>query len=172
MSKFVKELITTELRERYQGVRSACVVDLTGLDVQAQEKLRRTVRAKSGRIEVVKNSLARRALRGAPLGPLTDAMDGPCALVTGDGDSIIDIAKTLVESAREFTKLKFRHAIVDGDPSLLTVADVARMRNRGEVLAELAMLIASPTRRLAGCLGGPAGRVAGCVKTVADKEAA
>ena len=78
MSKAVKEMITEELRRRYVGMDSACVVDLTGMDVQEQEKLRSSLRKNSTRFEVVKNSLARRAFQGSPLEPLGNALVGPC----------------------------------------------------------------------------------------------
>ncbi len=73
MSKPVKEMITAELRDRYVGVENACVVDVTGMDVQSQQALRRALRAKSGRLEIVRNSLARRAFKDTALAPLADA---------------------------------------------------------------------------------------------------
>lgn len=169
MSKAVKELITVSLRSRYDGVRDACVVDLTGLDVQRTQKLRQDLRGKSMRLEVVKNSLARRAFADGPLAPLGEQLSGPCALVTG-GDSIIEVAKTLVESAKELGNIALKEAMVDGDPTLLTVDAVSRMMGRLELLGEIAMLIASPGRAIAGCIGGPAGRIAGCLATLADRE--
>ncbi len=170
MSKPVKGLVTEELRSRYNGLSSACVVDLTGLDVAAQEKLRRTLRAKSATLEVVKNSLARRALADGLLAPLGKALEGPCALVTSR-ESLIDIARLLTDAAKEFNKLKLKQAIFDGDPSLMTVEQLAKLRGRKELLGELAMLIGSPGRAIAGCLRSPGGKIAGCLKTMAEKAA-
>ena len=95
MSKAVKSMIAEELRTRYEGVQNVCIVDMTGMDVQEQQKLRDIVREKSGRLEVVKNSLARRAFQQGPLEPLGEALVGPCALVTSSA-SLIDVAKALV----------------------------------------------------------------------------
>jgi len=170
MSKVVKELITNDLKRRYAGTASACVVELTGLDVQAQEKLRRDLRAKSARIEVVKNSLAKHAFKGGPLSPLGEAMTGPCALVTST-DSILEVAKLLVEAVKEFKSLKLKEAIFDGDPMLITVERLSKMRGKKELLGEVAMLISSPGRALAGCLRSPQGKIAGCIKALADKAA-
>ncbi|MFH1108330.1 MAG: 50S ribosomal protein L10 [Planctomycetota bacterium] len=170
MSKAVKALMTEQLRERYAGMSSACVVELTGLDVQAQEKLRRNLRGKSARLEVVKNSLARRAFRGGPLDPLGAALTGPCAVVTSSG-SLIDVAKLLVEAAKEFKKLKLKQGVLDGDPMLLSVEAISRMRGRLEILGELAMLLSSPGRAVAGCLQSPQAKIAGCLKAMIDKAA-
>lgn len=168
MSKLIKRLMTEQIRERYAGATGACVVELTGLDVQAQEKLRRKLRDRKGRLEVVKNSLARLAFADTPLAPIGDALQGPCALVTSS-ESLIEIAKLLVESAKEFKTLKLKHAVFEGDAHLLTVEELSKMKGRKELIGELAALISSPGRALAGCLQGAQGRLAGCIKTLADK---
>jgi len=171
MSKAVKAMITEELRGRYSGLESACVIDMTGMNVTEQQELRRALRGKDARVEVVKNSLARRALADCPLEPLGAALEGPCALVTTSSESLVETAKALVAAASEFEKLTLKQAIVDGDPSLLLVVDVAKLKSRVEILGEIAMLIGSAGRSVAGCIGSPQSKVAGCLKALADKAA-
>ncbi len=168
MSKPVKDMIIRELSARFAGVSSACVVDLTGIDAMATHKLRGGLRAKGIRLQVVKNRMARRAFSGGPLQPVGDVLDGPCALATG-GDSIVDVAKTLVQLAKDFPALKLRTAVVDGDKDLVDVNTLAKWKSRKETLAEIAMLLSSPGRRIAGCLAGPGGRIAGCLKAMIEK---
>jgi large subunit ribosomal protein L10 len=170
MSKPVKALVTEELKAKYAGVSSALVVDMTGMDVLMQEKFRKSLRTKSARVEVIKNSLARRAFAGGPLEPLGKAMEGPCALVVSK-DSLVDVAKLLMDSAKEFAKLKFKKAIFDGDPSLMTIEELSKVKGKRELIGEVLMLISSPGRTIAGCLRSPGGKIAGCVKTMADKAA-
>ena len=170
MSKPVKAMITAELRERYSGVDSACVVDLTGLNVQEQQQLRSALRAKNASLRVVKNGFAKRAFVDTPLEPIGNALQGPCALVTSP-ESLVVIAKLLVEAAKEHAELTLKQAILEGDPELVTVEQLSRMRGRHELLGELLMLIVSPARAIAGCLGSPQAKIAGCLKAMADKEA-
>jgi len=170
MSKPVKELVTQELKAKYSGVSSALVVDMTGMDVLTQEKFRKSLRAKSAKVEIVKNSLARRAWQGGPLEPLGVALEGPCAIVVGT-ESIIDIAKTLVEAAKEFNKLTLKKAIFEGDPDLVSVEQLSKMRGKNELLGEIAMLVSSPGRAIAGCLRSPQSKIAGCLKAIVDKAA-
>ena len=171
MSKLVKSLVTDELKAKYAGFSSALVVDMTGLNVQAQEKIRKNLRGKSARMEIVKNSLARRAFAGGPLEPLGKAMEGPCAVVVAR-ESLVDVAKMLIDAAKEFNKLKLKKAIFEGDPSLMTVEEFSKMKGKRELLGEVAMLISSPGRAIAGCLRSPGGKIAGCLKTIADKAEA
>ena len=170
MSKPVKGMLTEELRQRYTGTDSACVVDLAGLSVKAQETIRAALRAKSARVEVVKNSVARRSMLDTPLEPLGKSLEGPCALVTTD-DSIIEAAKVLVELKKDAPGLTLKQAMVDGDPELFSVDAVSKMKSRMDLLGELAMLVASPGRAIAGCLTSPASKVAGCLKAIVDKAA-
>lgn len=170
MSKPIKEMVRAEIAQRYADVQSACVVDLSGLSVQSTERLRRLLREKAARLQVVKNSLARRAFEGTALEPLGKSLEGPCALVVSE-DSIIDAAKTLVELAKEFAALELKQALYEGDPSLLTVEQLSKMRTKNEILGEVAMLVASPGRAIAGCLSSPQAKIAGCLKAMIDKAA-
>jgi large subunit ribosomal protein L10 len=169
MSKAVKAMITEELKERYADVNSACVVDLTGLNVQQQEQLRRSLRERDSRLEVVKNSLARCAFAGTELQPLGEVLAGPCALVTTKG-SPIDAAKVLVEAAKEFTELQLKQAMIEGDPNLVTVEALAKMLGRAELLGRLATLIGSTGRTLAACVASPQAKIAGCIKVLAERD--
>lgn len=170
MSKLVKSLVTDELKAKYAGISSALVLDVTGMDVHSQEKLRKTLRTKSARLQIVKNSLARRAFAGSPLEPLGKSMEGPCAVVVAK-ESLVDVAKMLIDAAKEFQKLKFKKAIFDGDPSLMTVEELSKMKGKRELIGEVLMLVSSPGRAIAGCLRSPGGKIAGCIKTMADKAA-
>jgi len=168
MSKPVKDLITREYARRYDGVDSACLVSVVGLDAISTNQLRGELRSKQIRLQVIKNSLGRRAFMDSPLEPLAGALEGPCALAVG-GESIIDVARILVELKRTYPAIELKQGMLDGDPELIGVADLARMKTRVEMLGEVAMLITSPARRLAGCLTGPGGRIAGCLEAMAGQ---
>jgi large subunit ribosomal protein L10 len=170
MSKPVKAMVTSELAKRYTGTDSACVVDLTGLNVQEQEQLRGMLKKASARLQVVKNSLARRAFEGGPLEPLGRVLKGPCALVVSS-ESLIETAKALVNAAEEFEKLELKDAILEGQPDLLTVVELSKLKSRKEMVGDLAFLIVSPGRAVAGCLTAPQSRIAGCLQAIVDKAA-
>jgi large subunit ribosomal protein L10 len=169
MSKLIKNAISEQYSSRYEGVDSACVVNLVGLDAISTNRLRGELEQKEIRLQVVKNSLARRALGEGPLGPLVGALEGPCALVVGGG-SAIDLAKTLVDARKSYPKLELKLGIIEGDPGLVEVEQLAKMKGKQELLAEIALLLGSPAASLAGCAQGPAGRIAGCVKAIIEKQ--
>ena len=168
MSKPLKRMVSEDLRRCYEGVDSACIVELTKLDVPKTQEVRRDLTRKCMRMQVVKNSMARLAFSDGPLGPLAAALQGPCALVTG-GDSIVEVARTLVQWSREFPQIGLKQAIMEGDADLLTVEDLSKLKGRLELIGELAMLVSSPGRAIAGCLSSPQSRIAGCLKSLAEK---
>ncbi len=171
MSKPVKEMMIAVLKKQYEGVDSACVVEMTGMDVQTTEALRLELREKQAEVHVVRNALARKAFEDGPLAPLGKSFEGPNALVTS-ADSIIDVAKALVGAAKKFKQLKLKSAILEGDESLFTVQELSKMRSRLEIIGEVAMLASSPGRAIAGSVSSPQSKIAGCLKAIADKEEA
>ncbi len=68
MSKYVKNLVTDHLRQRLQSVNDALLVNMVGLDANANHRLRTELRAKNIHVLVVKNSLAARATAGHAAG--------------------------------------------------------------------------------------------------------
>lgn len=168
MSKKLKDLMTDDYRSRYDGIDSACVIDMTGMDVADTTRFRSELRAKEIRVQIVKNSLAKRAFRDMPLEPLGKALEGPCALVIG-GSSVMDVAKELVKYKKQFPKISLKDAIIEGDAGLVTVEQAAKMKGRLELIGEALMLVASPGRAIAGCLSSPQGKIAGCLKAMIEK---
>jgi len=169
MSKRVKDLISTEVRSRYEGVDSAVLVDPTGVDAVTNNQMRGDLRSKSVRLEVVKNSLARRAFAGGPLEGIAGLLVGPNALVTG-GDSIVDAAKAIGEWSKKTGLLEFRGAVVDGE--VLDAAGakaLTAMPGRRELQQEILALTCGPGRRLCGALLGSGGVIAGCIKAISEK---
>ena len=169
MSKPVKDLMTQEYQQQYGELESACIVSVIGLDAISTNQLRGELRAKNLSLKVVKNSLARRAFAGGPMAPVGEALEGPCALVTG-GESAIDAAKALVDLKKTYPKIELKLGMMVGYPELIEVERLAKMKNRVELLGELAAQLMSPAARLAGCLASPGGRIAGCVKAIAESE--
>lgn len=169
MSKKLKAAMTDALRSRYEGIDEACVVDVTGLNVADTMQVRRALISKDMRVMVVKNSVARRAFADGPLDLLGRNLEGPCALVTG-GDSAIEVAREVVRLGKDHPHLGLKTALMAGELELMSVEAMAALKGHGELMGELALLISSPGRAIAGCLSSPQSKIAGCMKALADRE--
>jgi len=172
MSRRVKGLTTEELRSRYEGVDSVLLVDPTGIDANTNNAMRGDLRDKSVRLEVVKNSLARRAFAGGPLEPMGPLLEGSNALVTG-GDSIVDAAKAVAAWGKKVGLLKFRGAVVEGEVlGADEASELAKLPGRRELHQQVVGLSLSPGARLVGAVVGPGGVIAGCLQAIIDKAEA
>lgn len=169
MSKMVKEMIVDQLRSRYGDLDSAVVIELLGCDGITTNDFRRSLRAKNMRMEVVKNSLLKRAVQDRPLKPLAQSILGSNALVTG-GESPVEVAKLIEEWMPKIAGLKLKAAILDGEYlNESQVKGLVKMPTRRDLQARIAATVRAPGARLAGALLSGGGRIAGCLKALIEK---
>ena len=98
MSKFVKDLITDDLKRQLDGVQDVLLVNVVGLKANSTMRAAQELREKNIKLMVVKNSLARRATEGTPLAPAFEGSKGTLAMVWGATD-IVALAKEVVRLA-------------------------------------------------------------------------
>jgi large subunit ribosomal protein L10 len=169
MSKPVKDLVTKEIIARFGALDSILVVNPVGLNALDSNKLRLGLHAKKIEMELVKNSLAQRAFVGTKLESVSKLLEGPCALVTG-GDSIVDVAREVMEWTKKMNALQVRGAVVEGQVvDAKGAEELSKMPSRGELQGQVVMLAKSPGARVAGQIAAPASRLAGCIKALAEK---
>ncbi len=169
MSKPVKDIVSRQIAKWGEGVTNACLVNLSGLNAVKTNRLRGALKKKNIQVHIVKNSLAKRAFSSGPLKPLAEAMEGPCALVYGE-PAIIEIAKELIRWAKEYKEIELKTGLLEGESDLFSVEEISRMKSRNELIGEIAMLLLSPIRRLAGAMASPGAQIAGCLKTMIEKN--
>src|SRR5690606_32147017 len=100
MSKYLKDLITDDLKKRLDGVGDVLVVDIAGLEANKNVELRKQFRQKGIQMLMVKTSLARRAAEGTLLSSAFEACEGSATLVWGAED-IVTLAKEVTKYAED-----------------------------------------------------------------------
>ena len=147
-----KENELHELEGAFKGTETAILVDYRGLNVPQVTELRRQVRAAKGQYRVVKNTLARRALRGTPFEALTDFFAGTTA-VAFSGEDPVALAKTLTTFAKATPALSIKAAVVQGrSVAPAEVTELATMPGKPELYARLLFLLQSPMQQLVSVL--------------------
>jgi large subunit ribosomal protein L10 len=141
-----------ELVDRYEaGLASAphaFLVSYQGIKVTDVTELRARIRQSGGSYEVVKNTLALRAIEGKPLAALAATFNGPLAVVYTEGDPVA-VAKALTEFAKTVPQIVFRGGVVEGRPIAANeVEQIAKLPSRPELIAKLLFLLQSPLTRL------------------------
>jgi large subunit ribosomal protein L10 len=172
MSKYVKSLITNDLRERLKNVNDALLVNMIGLDANTNTRLRSELRSKNIHVLVVKNSMAARAIQGTPLAPLFEGVGGTTAICWG-GEDIVSLAKEITKLAKD-EKLKpfeARGGVMDGEQlSGPQVEQVSKWPSRLEQLSILSGQILSPGANLVSQLTSIGGALASQIKQKAEGE--
>jgi large subunit ribosomal protein L10 len=169
MSKMVKELITKELRSRYEKTDNAIWVEMIGIDGITTNQFRRELREKKLRLEVIRNALFRRAVGDGPLSRLAAKLDGPAALITG-GDSAVEAAKFIEQWLPRLKGMRVRGAMLEGeylDES--AAAGLALMPTKRDMQARLASAIRSPGANVASAILSGGRNIAGCLKSLIEK---
>lgn len=162
MSKYVKNLVTDYVREQLSGVGDAILVDVIGMNANANNRLRGVLEEKNINLLVVKNSLAARAMTGTPLAGMFDGFSGSAAVCWG-GEDIVSLAKEVARLADDAQYAPFapRGGMMDGDRlDANQVVAVSKWPNREEQLSILVGQILSPGANLASQLNSPGGALA------------
>jgi len=166
MSKAVKNLLIEDLRSRLTGVGDCLLVNVIGLKSDKTFKLRAELRKKNIHLQVIKNSMARRATEGTPIAPAFDGMEGSLAVVWGSED-VVSLAKEVIRlaEAKEFQGLEPRGGAIDGAKvPAAQVKVVSTWPSRTEQLSILAGQISGPGATLAAQFIGIGGTLAGQIK--------
>ena len=139
VTKADRELELQQLEAAFKGSESAILVDYKGLTVPQVSNLRRQIRVAKGRYKVVKNTLAKRALKGTSFEVLEKHFEGTTAIAYTATDPVA-LAKTLttfMKSAPTIT-LKIKAAVVQGRAiKPAEVTDLASMPGKPELYAKL-----------------------------------
>lgn len=141
-----KEAIVQALHEGLSNAQIAIVADYKGLNVESFSRLRRELKQAGAEIQVVKNTLLRRATEGTSVNAIQDHFKGPSAICFSATDPVLP-AKILTKFAETNDKFQIRVGVLEGKP--LTVADLkalSELPSREELLAKvLGTLIAVPS---------------------------
>ena len=171
MSKLVKNMLVDDLRSRLKDVGDVIVVSLGRLDAQKTTQLRQALRKKRISLQLVKNSLARRATLDTPLAPAFTQSEGMLAVAWG-GEDVVDLAKELdrLAGVKDFEGFECRGGALDGarlEPS--DVKKVAKWPSRTEQLSILSGQISSLAGVLSAQILSAGGTLAGQISSRAEE---
>jgi len=140
------------LEDAFKGTQSAVLVDYRGLKVPEVTELRRQVRGARGEYKVVKNSLAKRALKGTAFESLDEFFVGTTAIAYA-GDDPVALAKVLTTFAKTAPALKVKAAVVQGRSIKAgEVAELAALPGKEELYAKLLFVLQAPMVQIVSVL--------------------
>src|SRR5262245_50617009 len=143
-----KEAELQQLEAAFKGSQTAILVDYKGLNVPQVTELRRQLRGAKARYRVVKNTLAKRALKGTSFTPLEKYFEGTTAVAYTETDPVA-LAKTLTTFVKTAPALQIKTGVVQGRAiTTAEVTDLASMPGKPELYARLLGTLQAPMVQL------------------------
>ncbi len=137
------------LRVDIERAGSIFVAGFEKMKVAQDFELRKVVRHAGGVYRVVKNNIAAKASEGTTAAGALRDLKGMTSLAFTSGDPVA-LAKALTAYAKTNPALTFKAGVVEGRViDVKSIADLANMPSREEILSRLLFLINAPAQRLA-----------------------
>jgi large subunit ribosomal protein L10 len=171
MATIEKEQTVQKLAGSLNKAQATYVVNYQGCSCADITRLKRQLKPIGASFAVVKNTLARRSIKGTKVEGLNDLLVGPTAVVLAN-DDIVTPAKTLKEFAKDRENFSIKGGFVDGaavDTNAINA--LAELPSKEELFATLLALINAPAARLLQTINAPAGNLARLLKAYEGKIA-
>ena len=171
MDRTQKAEAVETLKGIFTEAGSVVMAEYSGMTVAEMTDLRAKLRERGATIRVVKNRLAKIALKGQPFEGASEMFKGPVAIAWAE--DMISAPKVAVE----FQKDSDAFNIIGGfmgeevfDPS--GVEALSKLPSREELISMAAQLLLAPAMSVTSALNSPASTLSGAIATIEEKAAA
>ena len=169
-----KQAVVAEVAAQLGSAQAVIVAEYRGLGVGAVTELRAKARKSGLFLRVLKNTLARRAVKGTPFEKLSGQLAGP--LMYGIAQDPVAGAKVLAAFAKDHERFVIRGGAMPN--VLMSVEEVkalATLPSREELLATLMATMQAPVAKLVRTMNEVPGkfvRTLAAVRDAREKQAA
>ncbi|MBC6403690.1 MAG: 50S ribosomal protein L10 [Hyphomonadaceae bacterium] len=171
MDRSQKQDMVKILQGIFDDAGSVVVAGYSGMTVAQMTDLRARLREKGATIRVVKNRLARIALKGKPFKDAGSMFTGPVAIAWA-GD-MVSAPKVTVEFAKDSDTFNIIGGFM-GEEIFDTagIEDLSRLPGREELISMAAQRLLGQAANLASALMAPSRNLSGAIATIEEKAAA
>jgi large subunit ribosomal protein L10 len=168
-----KQVIVAEVAEVARTAYSAIAAEYRGISVGDMTRLRVEARNNGVYLRVVKNTLARRAVKDTEFECMTEGLTGPLVLAFSQEDPGA-AARVIKDFAKQNDKLKVRLVSVSGQLLAPTEIDkLAKMPTYDQAISMLMSVMKAPAQKLAQTMNEVPGKLVRTIAAIRDaKEAA
>jgi large subunit ribosomal protein L10 len=167
MSKEIKQMEMVALKQTFQGIRDFVVLTADKLNCQADHQFRSALRKKNIRLQMVKNSLARRVMDEVGM-KITNCWQSPTLFAWG-ANSLAELSKEIDALLKKNDKVKVKTAVSEGQE--IAFQKALAMPTKAEAVGRVVSLAISPATRVLSQVLGPAMQIAGQIKSLSQNTA-
>lgn len=173
MNKAQKVEAVIALKEKFNRSNVFYIADSSTLTVEKINELRRICFEKEVEVQVVKNTLIRKALEqanGEGYEELYAVLKGPSTLIFSETSNLP--AKIIKDFRKKDEKPVLKAAYIDssvyvGDDQLTVLSE---LKSKDELLGEIIGLLQSPAKNVISALQSGGQTIVGILKTLSEKE--
>lgn len=170
-TKAQKQKDLEALTEQLSTSNSAMIVSFTKLTAAKDQEFRNQLRSAGAKYQVVKNTLARRAVKGTPFEQAEEFFKGVTGIAWTDSDAVVlskAVSKFVKDNADLYT---FKAGVVDGKLyDQKQIEAIASLPSKEELMAKLLFIINAPAQRLATVIKAVPQNMAIVVKQIGEKN--
>ncbi len=159
------------LTESLQNSTSAMVVSFNGLTVTKDQEFRNSLREAGASYQVVKNTLARIAVKGTKFEDATEHFKGVTAIAWTEGDPVVlskAVSKFMKDNANIYT---FKTGVVDGKlVNLEQLTVIANLPSKEELISKLLFVLNAQAQRIVTVINAVPRDLAVVIKQIGELE--
>ena len=159
------------LTEKLKTANSAMVVSFTKLTVPKDQEFRSKLRETGAKYQVVKNTLARIAIKGTPFEDATPHFKGVTGLVWTDGDAVVlsKTVTTFIKANAEVYTLKA--GVVGGKVyDSKQIEAISNLPSKEELISKFMFVVNAQAQRIATVINAVPRNVAVVIKQIGEKN--
>lgn len=170
-SRETKAKDLASLTESLQNSTSAMVVSFKGLTVTKDQEFRNNLREAGANYQVVKNTLARIAVRGTQFEEAAESFKGVTAIAWTDGDPVV-LSKAVSKFMKENDKIySFKTGVVDGKlVNLEQLGVIANLPSKEELISKLLYVLNAQAQRIVTVINAVPRDLAVVIKQIGEQE--
>lgn len=173
ISLIIKETSGSAIKENINAPdASYFIIKYSGLSSADMSTLRQSLGDSGARLQVVKNSVARRVLKESGQETLVPSVEGPCGFVFTCDDAAA-VSKTLCGFAKEHEPLKVEAGYLSGKPlTAEEVLELSKLPSKDMMRATTVMAIKAPITGFVMVLNQTLKKFVYCVEQIKQKKSA
>ena len=172
-SRETKQKDLNALTESLQNSKSAMVVSFTKLSVNKDIEFRNSLREAGAEYRVVKNTLARLAVKGTDFEQATESFKGVTAIAWTQNDPVVlskAVSKFMKDNADVYT---FKSGVVEGRlVDLKQLGTIASLPSKEELMSKLLFVLNAQAQRLVTVINAVPRDLAVVIKQIGEKAPA
>jgi len=172
MTREEKNQAIDALTEKLNNANIFYLADIAGLNAESSSKLRRSCFSNNIQMEIVKNTLLKKALEKAEgdYEELYDILKGNTSVMFAEQGNVP--AKLIKDFRKKSEKPVLKGAFIEeaiyiGDDNLEFLVSI---KSKEELIGEIIGLLQSPAKNVVSALQSSGGTLAGIVKTLSEKS--